>query len=97
MWSLKGVTIMKKKYTVDEIVDGKTVVLLDREDESKKLDVPVKAIPISLKEGDIVNIEFQGDKIVSVEVDIEATKAARQEVQKLLGELKNKGSNGLKW
>ena len=88
---------MKKQYTVDEIIDKKFAVLLDREDESVKIDIPLKDIPIKVKEGDIVNIEFKDNKIIFAEVDAEATKAAREEVQKLLDELKNKGSNNLKW
>jgi hypothetical protein len=88
---------MKKQYTVDEINDKRIAVLLDREDESIKIDIPLKDIPIKVKEGDIVNLEFEGSKIIFAEVDAEATKVAREEVQKLLDELKNKGSNDLKW
>ena len=88
---------MKKQYTIDAIVDKKTAVLLDRKDESKKLSIPLKDIPVKVKEGDIVNLEFKDDKIIFAEVDIEATKKAREEVDKLLDDLKKKGSNELKW
>ena len=88
---------MKKQYTVDEIIDKKYAVLLDREDESKKLEIPLKDIPTKVKEGDIVNLDFKDSKIISAEVDIVATKKAREEVEKLLDELKKKGSNELKW
>jgi alpha-glucosidase (family GH31 glycosyl hydrolase) len=88
---------MKKQYIVDEIIDKKYAVLLDREDESKKLDAPLKDIPIKVKEGDIVNLEFKDNKIISAEVDIVATKKAREEIDKLLDELKKKGSDELKW
>jgi len=88
---------MKKQYTVDEIVNKRYAVLLDREDESNKIDVALKDIPVRIKEGDIVNIEFEGKKVVFAEVDFEATKRAREEVQKLLEELKSKGSKDLKW
>ena len=88
---------MKKQYTVDEIVDKKTAVLLDRSNESKKLDVSLTDIPVKVKEGDIINIEFKDNKIISAEVDIEATKKVRQEVEKILDDLKEKGSNKLKW
>ena len=53
-------------------------------------------MPIRAKEGDIVNIEFEGKKVVFTEIDIDATKGAREEVKKLLDELKNKGSKELK-
>jgi hypothetical protein len=88
---------MKKQYTVDEIVNKRYAVLLDREDEAKKIDVALKDIPVRVKEGDIVNIEFEGGKVVFAEVDVEATKRAREEVQKLLDELKSEGSKDLKW
>ena len=88
---------MKKQYTVDEIVNKRYAVLLDREDEANKIDVKIKDIPVRVKEGDIVNIEFEGKKVVFAEVDVEATKKAREEVNKLLDELKSKGSKDLKW
>ena len=88
---------MKKQYTVDEIIDKKFAVLLDREDETKKLDIPLKDIPIKVKEGDIVNIEFKYNKTIFAEVDIKATKKARGEVQAVLNDLKSKGSKELKW
>ena len=88
---------MKKQYTIDAIVDKKFAVLLERKDESKKLNIPLKDIPAKVKEGDIVNLEFKDGKIIFAEVDIIATKEAREEVKKLLDDLKNKGSNELKW
>jgi len=87
---------MKKQYTVDEIVNKRYAVLLDREDESKKIDVALKDIPVRIKEGDIVNIEFEGKKVVFTEVDFEATKKAREEVQSLIDDLKNNSSKNLK-
>ena len=88
---------MKKQYTVDEIIDKKIAVLLDKEDESIKIDIPLKDMPVKVKEGDILNLEFKDNKIVSAEVDIEATKKAREEVNNLLDELKKKGNKDLKW
>jgi hypothetical protein len=87
---------MKKKYTVDEIIDGKFAVLLDREDESIELDISLTDIPIKIKEGDILNIEFKDNKIVFAEIDKEETKKARQEVKDLIDELKKKSSKDLK-
>ena len=88
---------MKKQYIVDEINDKKFAVLLDREDESNKLDIPLKDIPVKVKEGDIVNIEFEGNKITFAEVDLDATKKAREDIEKILNDLKSKGSKDLKW
>ena len=88
---------MKKQYTVDEIIDNTFAVLLGKEDESIKIDIPLKDMPVKVKEGDIVNLEFEGSKIIFAEVDIEATKKAKEEVQAILDDLKSKGSKELKW
>jgi Protein of unknown function (DUF3006). len=88
---------MKKQYTVDEINDKRTAVLVDREDESIKIDIPLKDIPVKVKEGDIVNLEFKDNKVIFAEVDIEATKKAREAAQTILDDLKSKGSKDLKW
>ena len=88
---------MKKQYTVDEINDKKIAVLLDREDETIKIDIPLKDIPVKVKEGDIVNLGFKDNKIVFAEVDTEATKKAKEEAQAMLDDLKSKGSKELKW
>jgi hypothetical protein len=53
-------------------------------------------IPIKVKEGDILNIEFKDNKIVFAEIDKEETKKARQEVKDLIDELKKKSSKDLK-
>jgi hypothetical protein len=95
--TLKRRKLMKKQYTVDAIVDKKFAVLLEKQDESKKLDISLTDIPIKVKEGDIVYLEFKDSKIIFAEVDIEATKKAREDVKKLLDDLKKKGSNELKW
>jgi Protein of unknown function (DUF3006). len=88
---------MKKQYTVDEINDKRTAVLVVREDESIKIDIPLKDIPVKVKEGDIVNLEFKDNKVIFAEVDIEATKKAREAAQAILDDLKSKGSKDLKW
>lgn len=81
---------MKKQYTVDEINEGKIAVLLDRENESNQIDLPLKNIPVKIKEGDILNIEFKGNKIIFAEVDVEATNKVREEAEKMLNDLKKK-------
>ena len=86
---------MKKKYTVDEIIDRKYAVLLDREDESKKLDVLLSDIPIEVKEGDIVEVEFKDDRVMFAKVDSEETKIEREKVRKLIEKLKTKSKKDL--
>jgi len=87
---------MRKKYTVDEIIDDKYAVLLDREDESKKLDILLSDLPIKVKDGDIVELEFKNDRVIFAKVDREETEREREKVRKLIEKLKSRGSKDLK-
>ncbi|TAH60465.1 MAG: DUF3006 domain-containing protein [Methanosarcina mazei] len=69
------------KVTLDRIEDC-TAVLLLRDDESIKIDVPLFLLPQESKEGDILNI--------SIERDVQETEAAKERVSALLEKLKNK-------
>ncbi|AAM32753.1 DUF3006 domain-containing protein [Methanosarcina mazei] len=69
------------KVTLDRIEDC-TAVLLLRDDESIKIDVPLFLLPRESKEGDILN--------VSIERDVQETEAAKERVSALLEKLKNK-------
>lgn len=69
------------KVTLDRIEDC-TAVLLLRDDESIKIDVPLFLLPRESKEGDILNI--------SIEKDVQETEAAKERVSALLEKLKNK-------
>jgi len=86
---------MRKKYTVDEIIDNKYAVLLDREDESKKLDILLSDLPIKVKDGDIVELEFKNDRVIFAKVDREETEREREKVRKLIEELKTKSKKDL--
>lgn len=88
---------MKKKYTLDEIIDKKFARLLLREDESVELNLKLSELPRGIKEGDIVELKFIKDKIVFAEIKEEETKKARQEIKNLIEGLKKKGSRDLKW
>jgi len=87
---------MKKKYTLDEIIDKKFARLLLREDESVELNLKLSELPRGIKEGDIVELKFIKDKIVFAEIKEEETKKARQEIKNLIEGLKKKGSRDLK-
>ena len=61
-------------------VEGKTAVLIAREDESVRMNVPVSLLPPGSREGDILTI-----RIVR---NIPATDAARKEVMDIVEKLK---------
>lgn len=69
------------KVTLDRI-EGSTAVLLLRDKESTKIDIPFFLLPPESKEGDILNI--------SIVRDAQETEAAKERVSSLLDKLKNK-------
>lgn len=87
---------MIKKYTVDEIIDKKFVVLLERPDETSKIDIKLSDIPIKINEGDILKLDIKDGAILFAEIDKEETKKQREEVQNLIDDLKNSSSKDLK-
>lgn len=69
------------KVTLDRI-EGSTAILLLRDDESIKIDIPLFLLPLESKEGDILNL--------SIVRDPQETEAAKERVSALLEKLKNK-------
>lgn len=69
------------KVTLDRI-EGSIAVLLLRDKESTKIDIPLFLLPPESKEGDILNI--------SIVRDAQETEAAKERVSSLLNKLKNK-------
>jgi hypothetical protein len=69
------------RVTLDRI-ECSTAVLLLRDEESIKINVPLFLLPPESKEGDILNI--------SIFRDIQETEAAKERVSTLLDKLKNK-------
>ena len=69
------------KFTVDRIEEGYAVLLL-RNEESTIVNWPLKAIPFSISEGDVL--------IFKIEKDEEERDAARERVKSLLQKLQEK-------
>jgi len=69
------------KVTLDRI-EGSTAILLLRDDESIKIDLPLFLLPPESREGDILDI--------SIVRDVQETEAAKERVSALLDKLKNK-------
>ncbi|MCR4426390.1 MAG: DUF3006 domain-containing protein [Firmicutes bacterium] len=72
---------MEIKVTVDRVEEG-TLVLLVRPEEDIQILWPSSAMPIKVKEGDILVLE--------VEKDVEETRQAKERVTALLEKLQNK-------
>jgi hypothetical protein len=69
------------KMTIDRI-EGTLAVLISREDEPVRVNIPVSLLPPGCREGDILT--------VSIERDGQATQAAKKQVSDLVGKLKKK-------
>ena len=69
------------KVTLDRIEEG-TAVLLVRDEESIKINIPLFLLPPESKEGDILDI--------TIARDVQETEDAKERVSSLLEKLKNK-------
>jgi hypothetical protein len=69
------------KVTLDRI-EGSIAVLLLRDEESVKINIPLFLLPQESKEGDILNI--------CINKDVQETEAVKGRVLNLLEKLKNK-------
>ena len=77
------------KYTLDRF-EGDYAVFLKRPDETEQLLIPRNAIQVTVKEGDIVQIDDDGESY-KIEVLEAETKAAQDRINDLLARLrKNK-------
>ncbi len=73
------------KATLDRI-EGDMAVLLIRDDESIKLDLPLVLLPECIREGDILDI--------SITKDEKATEDSKARVSSLMERLKKKNQEG---
>lgn len=69
------------KVTLDRIEEG-TAVLLIRDDETVKINIPLFLLPAESKEGDILDI--------TITKDVQETAYAKKRVSSLLEKLKSK-------
>ena len=69
------------KVTLDRI-EGTVAVLISRDDESVRVNVPVSLLPPGCQEGDILTIR--------IERDLQATGAAQERVSGLIEKLKKR-------
>ena len=69
------------KVTLDRI-EGTVAVLISREDESVRVNVPVSLLPPGCREGDILTIRIERDRV--------ATESAQERVSGLIEKLKKR-------
>lgn len=83
---------MPEKAVIDRIVDGEHAVLLVGEEE-REMVVPMTSMPAEAREGMWLQIEFNGEKIISVELDEDTTTVQKDRIQKKMALLRERGRN----
>ena len=72
------------KVTLDRIEEG-IAVLIVRDDESIKINVPLTLLPVGSKEGDILDI--------AITRDVQETEVTKERVSNLIEKLRNKNKD----
>lgn len=75
-------------YTIDSITENQAKLLL-REDESQSIVVVLDQLPPGVREGDILDLAFDGQNIIAATVLKDETAAARKRVESLLEKLQS--------
>jgi hypothetical protein len=75
---------MAEKAVIDRF-EGPTAVVFIGE---RKLDIPRKSLPEGVKEGTWLQVELDGDNIVSVQIDEEETANAKKRIMDKLERLR---------
>ncbi|GEL78666.1 DUF3006 domain-containing protein [Tenuibacillus multivorans] len=82
-------------YTLDRIEDDKYAVLLPQDNEGDEVIVHVKTLPDEIKEGDVLEINWNNDNsIKQVTVLHDETQKRKKQATNLLNKLKNKRQKG---
>ena len=77
---------MKQQAVIDRFEDGWAVLLIG--EEERRVNVPRKALPRGAREGHWLQVELEGDQLLSASIDREATEQARQRVMEKLERLR---------
>lgn len=81
---------MMKKMQIDRF-EGDFAVLAD--DDMKTVDIPKAFFAFEVHEGDIFEVEFEGDTPISAKFLAEETDAAKARTRSLMERLKKKKAN----
>ena len=77
---------MMEKAVIDRFEEGQAVLLVG-EDE-RRINVPRKVLPRGAREGHWLQVELEGDQLVSAVIDLEETARAKQRVMEKLERLR---------
>ena len=77
---------MKTQAVIDRFEGNKVVILVGKEQD--RLIVPKTSIPKSAKVGDCLIVDVRDDRIISAEINTQATEATRNRVKDKLNKLR---------
>ena len=78
------------RAVVDRIEDGKHAVLLIEDNQMEKV-VPASQLPEGATDGTWLQVSFDGDQLVSVEIDHEETERMRAQISEKMARLRQRG------
>jgi hypothetical protein len=79
---------MTKKGVIDRFEGSIAVLTVGEGETTRTVNVPKKALPKRVKEGTWLQVELDGDRVVSATVDEEETARARQRIMEKLERLR---------
>ncbi|MGD9679014.1 MAG: DUF3006 domain-containing protein [Vulcanibacillus sp.] len=71
--------MMIVKAVVDRIEDGKKAVILVGENQIEHI-IDINQLPGGTSEGDLLQVQIDGDKIINIELDIEETENTKTRI-----------------
>lgn len=77
---------MTEKAVIDRFEDGWAVLLVG--EEERRLSVPRKQLPRGVREGHWLQVELEGDTLLSATIDQEGTAQARKRIAEKLARLR---------
>lgn len=85
----------RKKAVVDRIVDNNKAVLLVGDNEVEHV-IDINELPKGIKEGDWLQVQLKGGKIVKIELDEQETEDVKKRIEDKMAKLKKKSGSKFK-
>ena len=80
---------MSEKAVIDRFEEGFAVLIIGEADAERQVNIPRKALPRGAKEGHWLQVEMDGDQLVSAVIDKEETARVRARIQEKLNRLRS--------
>ena len=77
-----------EKAVIDRIEGGQAILLIGEGEAERRVDAPRKCLPRGAREGAWLQVEMDGDRLVSAAIDEEETARAKQRILEKLERLR---------